>query len=186
MLIVLFNAYALLFLDCLVVYMAFSESFMFFGCFSFLKMDYTSIYPWAKKDLIKEKSVYTTHLKIRELRESGGSSTYEKLVKVVLCGEDELVCCDESSNPNGPLCFFYDTFITKLRLSLPLTVFLKGDPDQAIRGPCPAASKQLGIHASFQQALLLIWHFANLEHILLPFILLEEGGVESMEEEGDF
>jgi len=36
-------------------------------------MGYASAYPWAKRELLKETSVYTTHLKIRELRELGGS-----------------------------------------------------------------------------------------------------------------
>jgi len=35
-------------------------------------MDYASAYPWAKKDLIKETSIYTICLKIRDLREFGG------------------------------------------------------------------------------------------------------------------
>jgi len=37
-------------------------------------MDYASTYPWTEKELLKETSIYTTHLKIRELRESGGLS----------------------------------------------------------------------------------------------------------------
>jgi len=37
-------------------------------------MDYASAYPWAKKELLRETSVFTTHLKIKELRESGGLS----------------------------------------------------------------------------------------------------------------
>jgi len=35
-------------------------------------MDYSSTYPWVKKELVKENSVYTTRVKVRELRESGG------------------------------------------------------------------------------------------------------------------
>ena len=34
-------------------------------------MDYSSVYPWTKKNLLKETSYYTTRLRIRELRENG-------------------------------------------------------------------------------------------------------------------
>ena len=34
-------------------------------------MDYSSMYPWAKNDLLKETSNYTTRICIRELRENG-------------------------------------------------------------------------------------------------------------------
>jgi len=49
-------------------------------------MDYASTYPWAKKEVLKEIHGYTTRLKIKELRESGGlSKKDENLVKVVVC-----------------------------------------------------------------------------------------------------
>jgi len=34
-------------------------------------MDYAFAYPWAEKELLKKTSVYTTRLKIRELRVGG-------------------------------------------------------------------------------------------------------------------
>jgi len=87
-------------------------------------MDYVFAYPWAKKEFIKETFVYTNRLKIRELRESGSlSKTYEHLVKVVVCGEHEPVCCDESFNPVGPFCFFYTTILPKLCCIFPFSVF---------------------------------------------------------------
>jgi len=74
-------------------------------------MDYASAYPWAKKDLLKETFVFTTPLKIRELRESGClRKAHERLVKVVEC---------EKNEP------FYTTLITKVKLRLPLSVFEK-------------------------------------------------------------
>jgi len=86
-------------------------------------MDYAFAYPWAKKDLIKETSIYTTRLKITELGEYGALSKIdENWVKVVVYGEGEPMCCDKLSNPNGPFFFFYDTFFTKLRLRLPLKI----------------------------------------------------------------
>jgi len=71
-------------------------------------MDYASPYPWIKKELLKEISIFTTDLKIRELRELGAlSKKDENLVKVVVCREGEPRCCDESSDPNEPLCFLH-------------------------------------------------------------------------------
>jgi len=87
-------------------------------------MDYSSAYPWAKKELLKETSIFTTRLEIRELRESGAlTKRDENSVKVVVCRESEPICSDESSNPDGPLCFFYATFFTKVLLHLPLPIF---------------------------------------------------------------
>jgi len=60
-------------------------------------MDYSFAYPWAKMELLKETSVYTTRLKIRKLRELGGclSKKHESLVKVVECREEEPICSDD-------------------------------------------------------------------------------------------
>jgi len=53
-------------------------------------MDYSFAYPWAKKELLTETSIFSTRLKIRELRESGAlSKRDENLVKVVVCRERE-------------------------------------------------------------------------------------------------
>jgi len=85
-------------------------------------MDYSSMYPWAKKELLKEVSYYTTHLHLRDLRENGCSMSkrHEGNVKIVEDG-----CCDESLNPGGPFCFFYVTFFIKVLLRLPLSIFEK-------------------------------------------------------------
>ena len=84
------------------------------------------MHPWAKKELLKQTFVYTIHLKIRELRESGGlCKRHEWLIKVVECSEDELVCRDGSSNPNAHFFFFHTKIFTKIKLCLPLTIFEK-------------------------------------------------------------
>jgi len=90
-------------------------------------MDYGSMYPWTKKELLKEVSYYTTHLHLKELRENGCtmSKKYEGCVKIVECKEGEPICCDESSYPDGPFCYFYATFFKKVLLRLPLSIFEK-------------------------------------------------------------
>jgi len=62
------------------------------------------MYPWAKKELIKEVSYYTTYLCLRELGENecSMSKRYEGNVKIVECREGEPICCDESSDSSGP------------------------------------------------------------------------------------
>ena len=79
-------------------------------------MDYSFTYPWAKKELLKETSYYTTRLRIRELRESGYimSKKHEDFVRTVECKEEEPICCDESSDLDGLFCFFYATFFKKV------------------------------------------------------------------------
>jgi len=42
---------------------------------------------------------------------------------MVACREEELVCADESSDPEGPLCFIYSTVFRRLGLRLPFTPF---------------------------------------------------------------
>jgi len=88
-------------------------------------MDYNVLYHWAKKDLLKETSYYTTHQRLRELRENGCtmSKRHESHVKTVKCREGEPICCDESSDIEGQFCFFYATFFEKVLLQLPLFIF---------------------------------------------------------------
>jgi len=66
------------------------------------------MYPWAKKDLMKETSFYTPHQRLRDLRENDCtmSKRHESHVKIIKCKEGEPICCDESSDPEGPFCFF--------------------------------------------------------------------------------
>jgi len=53
------------------------------------------------------------------------SKRYEGNVKTVECRKGEPICCDESSYPGGPFCFFYATFFKKVLLRLPLSIFEK-------------------------------------------------------------
>jgi len=90
-------------------------------------MDYSFAYPWAKKELLTETSYYTTRLCIGELRDGGCvlSKKHEGFVKTIECKEGEPICCDESSDPDGPFCSFYATFFKKVLLRLPLSIFEK-------------------------------------------------------------
>jgi len=90
-------------------------------------MDYSFMYPWAKKRSSKEVSYYTIHLRLRDLRENNCTmrKTHESHVKTVECREGELICCDDSSDSSGPFCFFYATYFKKVLLHLPLSIFEK-------------------------------------------------------------
>jgi len=46
-------------------------------------------------------------------------------LRVVPCREDEPVCCHESSDPDGPFCYFYTIIFKKVLLCLPLYNFKK-------------------------------------------------------------
>jgi len=77
---------------------------------------YKTLYPWASGNLLEETSKFTTHVKIVTYRKSEHpkknclfSKEHDKFVKVVPCREDEPVCYDESSDPEGPFCFIYPT-----------------------------------------------------------------------------
>jgi len=84
-------------------------------------IDYGSMYPWAKKEFLKEISYYKTHLRLRELRENGCtmSKKYEGFVKTIECREGEHICCDESSDSNGPFFYFYATFFKRFFFAFP-------------------------------------------------------------------
>jgi len=89
-------------------------------------MDYAALFPWAKKYLLKEVSVYSSHLRLKELCESCSlSKGEENLIKIGVCSEGKLVCNDESGDPLGPFYFVYDMFFMKLGLHLPLDLFVK-------------------------------------------------------------
>ena len=79
----------------------------------------------TKKELLKEFSYYITHLRLKELRENecNMSKRYKGNVKTVECREGEPICCDKSSDPGGPFCFFYATLFKKVLLRLPLSIF---------------------------------------------------------------
>lgn len=73
-------------------------------------MDYSSTYPWAKKDLVMETFVYTFREKNRNLRVLCNlSKTDEILVRVVHCELDELVSKDESCDSSSVYSAFFTT-----------------------------------------------------------------------------
>ena len=74
-----------------------------------------------------ERNILLYHLRFRELRENccTMSKRYESNVKIVDYRKDKPICCDESSDPEGPFCFFYATFFKKVLLHLPLSIFEK-------------------------------------------------------------
>jgi len=90
-------------------------------------MDYSVLYPWAKKYLLKETSYYTTQQRLKDLRENGCtmSKRHESHVITVECREGKPICCDEYLDPEGPFCFFYATFFKKVLLHPPLSIFEK-------------------------------------------------------------
>ena len=48
---------------------------------------------------------------------------HDRLIRIVPCGEGEPVCSDESTDPEGPFCFFYSTLFQIILLCLPLFSF---------------------------------------------------------------
>ena len=90
-------------------------------------MNYNVMYPWAKKNLLNETSFYTTRERIRNLRKSGRSfgKRHDRFIRIAKCKEDEPVCCNESLDPEGPLCFFYATLFKKFLLHIRLSIFEK-------------------------------------------------------------
>jgi len=90
-------------------------------------MDYHTMYPWAPKNLLDETSFYTSRERVVTLRKSGChfGKAHDRFVIILARKEDEPVCCDESSDPEGPFCFFYTIVFKKVLLRLPLSNFEK-------------------------------------------------------------
>ena len=113
-----------------------SIAFFFFSVLVFLcKMNqptpnYKTLYPWASSDLLEETSKFTTLESIVSYRKSESSHKsrifdreLDKFVRVVPCRVNESVCCDESSDSEGPFCFIYSTIFKKFFLRLPFANF---------------------------------------------------------------
>ena len=87
------------------------------------------MYPWETENLLKETSIYTTHDQIVALRKENCQLKYrfgresDIDFRIIPCREDEPVCCDESSDPDGPFCYFYTIVFKKVLLRLPLYNF---------------------------------------------------------------
>jgi len=89
------------------------------------------MYPWAPENLLEETSIYTSseqivlYMKSERPKKCILGRENDRGLKLVPCREDELVCCDESSDPDGPFCYFYTTVFKTVLLRLPLYNFKK-------------------------------------------------------------
>jgi len=86
---------------------------------------------------------------------------HDKFVKVVPCREDESICCDESSDPEGPCCFIYSIF-KKPILRLPFPSF-----ERALLTEINIAPAQLHPNSwAFVRAFsILCQHFGHLQSV---------------------
>jgi len=108
-------------------------------------MSYAALFPWAKRDLLREVSSYTTPSTLEVLRKSFFlSKTDESLINACVCGEGEPVCNDESGDPHGPFCFIYDTCFIKLGVRLPFDLFEKEFLTELNIAPAQLHPKKLG------------------------------------------
>ena len=94
-------------------------------CLLFFVLDTMyDMYHWALENLLEETSIYTSHEQIVTYMKSERPKKcifgreHDKALKFFPCREDEPVCCEESSNPDGPFCYFYATVFKKSSLSL--------------------------------------------------------------------
>jgi len=89
-------------------------------------MDYNFIYSWARHDIFREFSIFTSSTKIENFRHAQtlSRSGLESHILVVPNIPDEPVCKDRQNEQ--PFCFFYETLFTKLSVRLPLSSFEKG------------------------------------------------------------
>jgi len=139
MIIVLYFPVHLLYFSKTHTFLLLSIAFVSLLCFRFCKMDkptpnyptpdYKTLYPWSPSNLLKETSEFTTRESIVLYRKSESCHKYcifgrehNKFVRVVPCRVNEHVCCDESSDSEGPFCFIYSTIFTKLFLRLPFVM----------------------------------------------------------------
>jgi len=89
------------------------------------------MYPWALEKLLEETSIYTSseqivlYMKSEHPKKCILGRENDRGIKLVRCREDKPVCCDESSDPNGPFCYFYTTVFKRVLLRLPFYNFEK-------------------------------------------------------------
>jgi len=95
--------------------------------------DYKTLYPLDPNNLLEETPEFTTHESIVLYRKSESfhksrifGKEHDKFVRVVPCMVNEPICCDESSDLEGPFCFIYSTIFKKLSLHLPFSNFERG------------------------------------------------------------
>jgi len=89
------------------------------------------MYPLASNTLLGETSIYTSseeivrYMKSERPKKCILGRENDRGLKLVPCREDEPICCDESSDPDGLFCYFYTTVFKKVFLHLPLYNFEK-------------------------------------------------------------
>jgi len=156
-----------------------SIAFVFLLCFRFCKMDqptpnyptpdYKTLYPWAPSNLLEETSEFTTRESLVPYRKSESchksrifGREHDKFVKVMPCKVNEPVCCDESSDSEGSLCFIYFTIFKKLFLRLPFACF-----ERALLTEINVSPAQLHLNSwAFVRAFsILCHHFGHLPSV---------------------
>jgi len=92
-------------------------------------IDYQAMHPWASENLLEETSIYTTRDQIGALRKEKCDLKYRFSresdidFRIIPCREDESICCDESSDSDGPFFYFCTTVFKKVLIRLPLYNF---------------------------------------------------------------
>jgi len=88
-------------------------------------MDYGVVYPWAKCDVLRETSDFTSVKRVESFphAQALSYSGLEANIVVVPCAPNEPICRDCQNGES--FCFFYETFFNKLGVRLPLTSFEK-------------------------------------------------------------
>jgi len=88
-------------------------------------MNYSFVYPWAKHDVLRETSIFTSLKRVKRLCHvvALSRSGVETNVVIIPCASYESICKDCQGEES--FCFFYKTFFTKLNVRLPLSFFEK-------------------------------------------------------------
>jgi len=133
-------------------------------------MDYYSMHPWSKLDIIREVFVFTFVKRIQKLShaQSLSRTSSEKDVIVIPCRPEELVCKDCVNETS--FCFLYETLFTKLGIRFPLNPFQKRNSSNYERSPCPVASKQLGLCSSLLHSVWATGPCSELQHVFILFL----------------
>ena len=118
-------------------------------------MNYKALYPWAPQNLLELVSIYPSRELIVALRKNKcffGKEKY-RAIRLIPCREDELVYCDESSDPGGPFYYFYATVFKRILLHLPLFNFEKELLTEINMASAQIAGHLFGVSAFFARSL---------------------------------
>jgi len=94
-------------------------------------MDYRTTYSWSPENLLEETSIYTSHEQIMIYMKSERPKKCifgrenDRDLKLMPCRANEPVCCDESSDPDGPFFYFYTTIFKKVPFTYLCIIFKK-------------------------------------------------------------